>query len=237
MGRDVRAAVETLVEHEDRLRLDALGRRPEASALLQLLTTAAYWQGFGVARFEPLLVHAPPPLSALGIGVLLKFGEHPAGRLEPRELAAARTALAHLPSDLREPALAALDVLAQAVEARERLPEWERQGFRPTALPLGSPAHALRSSGGAQINIDGEALGPNARVPLGVPLTFTATDERGRPLPPPELQSATRAPVWTADGPPRRAVFLIPGPYEAQVPGRAFGRRTVLAGSRPAAAP
>ncbi len=234
MGRQVRGAVEPLVEHGDRLRLDALHLRPEATELRQLLTTAAYWQGFGVARFEPLLVHAPPPLGSLGIGALLRFGEHPAGRLEPRDLAAAKTALADLPSDLREPALAALDLLGQAVEARERLPEWERQGFRPTALPLGSPAHALRASGEARIAIDGEAVGPTARVPLGVVLTLTATDERGRPLPPPELQSATRAPVWTVEGPPRRAVFLIPGPYEAQVPGRAFGRRTVLAGSRPA---
>lgn len=216
---------------EDAARLDrtALRQRTDAGPLARLLDNAAYWRAFDVARFEPLLAHAPPPLGELGIGVLLGFGEAPDARLHRRALAAAGDALA-LPDDLAASVSRCLDLLGRAVDARDAALQLEQEGFRQTEPRGGVPAFALRASGTARIQLDGEdVIGP-ARVGLGTPVELKATDERGRPLPPPTIENDHGAPVWLRPADQgTRAVWCIPGRYRLQVPGR-VGALTVWAG-------
>jgi hypothetical protein len=230
-GRPATEASAPLLEGAPRFDAAALAarREPPCRALAQLLRNAQYWLSFQVARFEPLLRFAPSPLVEVGVGVLLRFGESPSGHLEPRDLEAARAAFSDLPPDVAGPFSEALGVLERGVGARERLPALEGEGFRPTQKRGGVSAFALRAAGRAVIAVGGHAGSGRVEVPLGTPLTVTATDERARPLPPPEISSSTGAPVWRDGADPPRILLLVPGDYTAQVPGRASGARRLLA--------
>lgn len=204
---------------------------PGTRALALLLRNARYWLIFEVASFEPLLRHTPAPLLELGVGLLLRYGEDPAGRLELRDIEAARLELAELPPDLAAPLERALGLLARGVITRDALPSREREGFRAVRGSAGVSAFALRAAGSAAIEVAGHPRQGRLEVELGEPLLISATDERGRPLPPPEVSSKLGAPVWLddLDARSRRVLLAVPGTYTLQVPGRAGGSRTLLA--------
>lgn len=212
---------------------EALAARPEASvrSLRRWLDNARYWRAFGVADFEPLLIHAPSSLADLGVGVLLRFGEAAGRQLEPRDLEAARSEIEALPNELRGPIDTALALLHRAVEAREALPARESEGFRLVREGTGISAFALRAAGSARIHVEGHPDVRRLEVPLGAPLRVSATDERGRGLPPPSVASDRGAPVWIReDGDGGRSIWLVvPGAYVLQVAGRVGGTRTLVA--------
>ena len=204
----------------------------EASEQLrQILNNAAYWVAFDMAQFEPLLAYAPPVVRDLGVGVLLAFGEHPAGYLELRDLAAARSALQSLPEELSTALHAGVTTLHRAVSTRDRLPNKELERFREVQSKGGLAAFTLQSSSTAVISVQGHPAKGKLKVELGVPVRVSATDERGRSLPPPDVENALGAPFWRADSSDggRDILLAIPGTYILQVPGHSGGARTLVA--------
>ena len=80
-----------------------------------------------------------------------------------------------------------------------------------------------------------DVIDREARVHLevGRPVLLTSSDERGRPLVAPDIESRLGAPLLTkdeAEGQRRTAIFLVPGEYLLRVPGRAAGDRKIVAG-------
>lgn len=212
----------------------ALRERPDAAELApiaELMANAEYWIAFEVASFDPLLLRCPSPLRELGVGVALRFCESVDGQLSAAELDAARAQLLPgLPADVASAIEEGLSVLAHFVTARDAAEELKTRGFTPYAPSGGLSIAGLRSLGRAEIYADGEKLDRDGALPLGVPVVLTATDERGKALPAPEVESDLGAPLLAqSDDGERSVVLLVPGRYRLRVPGRSEGVRNVLA--------
>lgn len=211
--------------------------RPDANTLgafAQMLANAEYWLSFDLAAFEPLLAKSPSPLRELGVAVTLRFGEGLGGELSLAELERAREILCtKLAEDLRAGVETGLRTLERAVRARELVSELEGTGFRRYQASQALSVHALRAMGRSSIRIDGvkdETKRPE--VQIGEQLVLSAVDERGRPLPPPEVESPLDAPLYARDDKEagkRTIVLLVPGEYGVRVPGRATGERKLIA--------
>lgn len=204
-----------------------------ASPLAELLTNAEYWLSFELATFEPILARAPTPLRELGVGVVLRYGEGLDGRLTLDDLARARAELPErLPPELARAVELGLATLERAVAARSRIPELEARGYARYTPSTSLSIHGLRAGGTAHVLIDEQRSERDATLDLGQPHGLQATDERGRALGAPELESELGAPVW-ALAPDKRevrsVVVIVPGRYRLRVPGRAEAARTVLA--------
>lgn len=215
----------------------ALGKRADAPALtgvVQMLANAEYWLSFDVASFEPLLARTPSPLRELGVAIALRFGDGVDGMLQEGDIARGKEALlSMMPEDLRSGVERGIDTLTNAVQARDRLPVLEEAGFRRYSAGQSLSVHALRAMGRSQISISGFADDEKrVEVKLGSELTLTAVDEKGRPLPVPEVESHLEAPLFSKDEPTlnRRSIYLfVPGEYQVRVPGRAAGDRRIFA--------
>jgi hypothetical protein len=214
-----------------------LGKRPDAASLvgmMQMLANADYWLSFEVASFEPLLARTPSPLRELGVAIALRFGDGVDGMLQAGDLLRGREALlAMVPADIKGGVERGLETLMNAVEARDRLPALEEAGFRRYAAGQSLSVHALRAMGRSNISVAGYPDDEKRiEVKLGSELVLTATDEKGRPLPVPEIESHLEAPLYSKDDPAlnRRTIYLfVPGEYHVRVPGRAAGDRRIFA--------
>lgn len=235
-GRPAHPAQRELVGGVD-LSVPALAKRPDAKSLellSQMLSNAEYWLSFDVAAFEPLLAKSPTPLRELGVAVALRFGDVLDGSLTRADLGRAReTLVPKLPSDLRPGVELGLTSLERAVEARDRVAELERDGFKRYVATQSLSVHALRAMGRSSITIAGHKDDEKkVEVRFGELLRLTSFDERGRPLSPPEVESHVEAPLWFRDEkePNQRTIFLVvPGEYFVRVPGRATGDRKLIA--------
>lgn len=215
-------------------------RERGATAWGDLLSNADYWLTFELARFEPWLDACAAPLRELGVGVALRWGERVDGRLGREELVRARVdAEAVVDEALRAALTGALDTLSRAVDALEGVPAQVARGLAPYQAAAALTVQSLRAGGAATIHVelDGEpattARAPStsapARLPLGAPIRLAASDERGRPLPPPEVESETQAPIWARVDGDRREIWLVsPGRVRLRVPGRVDGVRAFL---------
>ncbi|MCC7381861.1 MAG: hypothetical protein IT384_08535 [Deltaproteobacteria bacterium] len=201
-------------------------------ALIELLQNAEYWLSFELSSFEPLLSRCPSPLRELGVGIELRFGEGVDGHLSSEDLSEARRQLLpSLPADLGRAIGSGIEALEHAVAARDRLPDLEALGFASYQPASGLSVHGLRAGGRATILGDGEALRGDAVLPIGKPVVLTATDDRDKPLAPPEVENDLSPPLLAKNGAEdgeREVVFLVPGRYRLRVPGRAEGVKTVL---------
>ncbi len=211
----------------------ALIDRQAAGPLVEMLSNAEYWLSFELSSFEPLLVRAPSPLRELGVGIALRFGEGIDGQLNLGDLALARDFLkTAAPPELEAGLASGLASLERAVSTREKLAEFETQGFVRYAPGQALSVHGLRAGGSAEIAVDGVPLGKETQLALGVPVVISATDEKKRSLAPPEIESELMAPIWAKPLPDkadsRTVLFLVPGRYRLRVPGRAEGGRSVL---------
>ena len=213
----------------------ALASRPDAGelmALIQMMENADYWLSFEVADFEPLLTLSPAPLRALGVAIALRYAEEIEGKLMQSDLTRVREdILRDLPEDLAAGMSAAVDILERAVTVRDRVPELEAAGFQRSEARVVLNANIIQAMGRADIRIEGqpdEAL--RVEAPIGQPLVVSATDERGRPIDPPIIESATQPPVWMRDEDQTRSIVLmVPGPYTLRVAFKAEGARRVVA--------
>ncbi|MEQ9496347.1 MAG: hypothetical protein RIT81_05800 [Deltaproteobacteria bacterium] len=201
--------------------------------LKKMLSNAEYWLSFDVANFETLLAKSPSPLRELGVAIALRFSEKVNGELTSDDIRRARDELLEeLTQEVRNGIDEGLGVLERAVRVRDRVPELERDGFRSYEATSGLSVHALRAMGKSIIEIEGHDKSGKVTVNIGEILSLTATDERGRSLPPPEIDSRIGAPMLVKDeedASRRSVVFLVPGEYVLRVPGRASGERKVLA--------
>ena len=214
----------------------ALRARPDADrarTLIEVLANAEYWLSFDLASFEPILALCPSPLRELGVGVALRFGEGVDGTLAAGDLERARAAiLAGLPEDLAAGVGDGLDTLGRAIAARDAVPALLADGFEVYAPSAGLSVHALRAMGRAKIEVGGgtekKAL---VEAPVGARLTLAGTDERGKPIEAPEVESRLRPPIYTrpTEGNTRSIVLVVPGRYQIRVPGRAEGDRVLIA--------
>ena len=200
-------------------------------AFLQMLDNAAYWLSFDLHPFEPALLAAPSPLRELGVAVALRFGEGMDGRLTATDLRTAQSfLLRRIAPDLRPGVTEALARLRAMTEVRDRQADLIADGFEPYRPEPALSVHALRVMGAATILVDGQrATDPTATLPLGVPVALSATDDKGRSLDPPEIESDTDAPLLVrphADG--REVVFMVPGRYRLRVRERAAGDKKVV---------
>lgn len=219
------------------LTVKALAKREDAKRLepfAQMLANAEYWLSFEVASFEPLLAKSPSPLRELGVAIALRFGEGLDGGLSAGELARAREVILGLLTDDLKPGVGAgLDTLERGVGAREQIPALEGSGYRRYQASQSLSVHALRAMGRSNISIAGKKdEDKKVEVRLGEELLLGATDEKGRPLPAPEIESHLEAPLYARDekDPSKRSIFLIvPGEYYVRVPGRATGDRKLIA--------
>jgi hypothetical protein len=216
------------------LSIRSLEDRTDGGAeLARMLANAEYWLSFDVASFETLLAKSPSPLRELGVAISLRFSDRMLGELSLQEIEEARKSVVPaLPDDLRSGIAHGLDTLERAVRTRDTLEELRSKGFLEYNGGKGTPAHALRIMGKSNIAIEGaNEKEKRSHVELGKPVVVSATDERGRPLDPPEVESRISAPVMVKDGGGSRTiVFFVPGEYSLRVPGKATGDRKVLAG-------
>lgn len=245
-----------------RLSAEALRRRDDAKKMdtfVQMLANAEYWLSFELHAFEPVLVTAPSPLRELGVAVALKFGEHMDGRLAASDVDSARQfLLRRIAPDLRPGVTQALDRLRAMVEIRDRQTALANEGFVIYQPEPALSVHALRVMGRATIVVDGN---PDAdkvlELKVGEPVRLAATDEKGRPLDPPEIETDTGAPLLVRTGDKatglderterdvtahrsdrspstdrapvaRDVVFMVPGAYRLRVRGRASGDKKVI---------
>ncbi len=214
----------------------ALRARADAHKMgvfLQMLDNAEYWLSFDLHSFEPALATAPSPLRELGVAVALKFGEGLDGRLTTVDLKSAQSYLPRrIAPDLRPGVLDALVRLQTMVDVRDRRDDLIADGFSPYRPEPALSVHALRVMGAATILIDGQRdPAPTVKLPVGVPVSLSAVDDKNRPLGPPEIESDTHAPLLIrphADA--REVVFMVPGGYRLRVRGRAAGDKKVIAG-------
>jgi hypothetical protein len=214
------------------LSLSTLLRRDDASTFAQMLANAEYWLSFDVAAFEPMLSKSPSPLRELGVAIALRFSECMDGGLTLSDLDRARQMIGLLATDLKEGVEEGLRTLERAVKARESIPALEQQGFRPYVVTPALSVHALRAMGKSHIEIVGHGTEERkVEVRFGEPITLASTDERGRPLSPPEVESHVEAPLYVReDSENQRTIFLlVPGEYFVRVPGRATGERKLIA--------
>lgn len=201
--------------------------------LAELLTNAEYWLSFDLASFEPILARAPTPLRELGVGVVLRYGEGLDGRLAAEDLARARGELmAGLTPEFARAVELGLATLEQAVRARSAIAELEARGYARYTPSTSLSVHGLRAGGTAHILLDEQRAERDTALSLGREHALRATDERGRPLAAPELESESAAPVWALPADKREirsVVVVVPGRYRIRVPGRADAARTILA--------
>ncbi len=213
--------------------LDLSANGAASETLKKMLSNAEYWLSFDVANFETLLAKSPSPLRELGVAIALRFSERVNGELSSDDIRRARDELLEeLTQEVRTGIAEGLGVLERAVSVRDRIPELEADGFVSYAPTSGLSVHALRAMGKSIITIEGRGDDAKVSVEIGEPLALTATDERGRPLPPPEIDSRIGAPMLVKDDAEanrRSVVFLVPGEYVLRVPGRASGARKVVA--------
>lgn len=212
------------------LTANAFEKENGQGTLVQLLSNAEYWLSFELASFEPLLVKSPSPLRELGVGISLKYSEHMFGEITTHEIEKAREQLLPKLDDeaLRVGIEGGLDVLARAVASRDRIQEAVADGFAEYSCNEGLSVHALRSNGRSKIFVKGQPDDPKIlSVPLGERIIVSATDERGRPLAAPDVESRVSAPLLSRDGEDgdRTVIFFIPGEYHLRVQGRATGDR------------
>jgi hypothetical protein len=215
----------------------ALSKRTDAaqhSTFAQMLSNAEYWLSFDLAAFEPLLMKSPSPLRELGVAIALRFSEGIDGGLTLGDLGRARELLdPNLADDLKRGVTAGLEALERVVKARESIPALEEAGFKRYAATPSLSVHALRAMGKSNIAIAGHADDEKrVEVRIGEQIQLTATDERGRPLQAPEIESHLEAPLYARDEsePNKRTIFLlVPGEYFVRVPGRATGDRKLVA--------
>jgi hypothetical protein len=171
-------------------------------------------------------------LRELGVAVLLRFSEQMLGELTIADLEEAKKVVVpSLTVDFQLGVEHGLDTLARAVKTRDALEALKAEGFNEYSGGKGTSVHALRAAGSSTILIDGKS--PSEKRPaveLGKPVVLRATDERGRPLDPPEIESRISAPllVRDADG-QRTVVFFVPGEYHLRVPTKATGDRKIVA--------
>jgi hypothetical protein len=217
------------------LSASAIERRDDATALTdfaRMLANAEYWLSFDMASFEPLLEKSPSPLRELGVAVLLRFSEQMIGELTIEDLEEAKKVVVpRLTVDLQPGVEHGLETLVRAVKTRDALEKLKADGFVEYSGGKGTSVHALRAAGSSQITIDGQS--PKEKRPtveLGKPVRLAATDERGRTLDPPEIESRISAPVLVRDANGERtAVFFVPGEYHLRVPTKATGDRKIIA--------
>jgi hypothetical protein len=231
-----RPAHPTLRELLGNVDLALLSKREDASAipLVQMLANAEYWLSFEVASFEPLLARSPTPLRELGVAIALRFGDGVDGMLQAGDIERSKDPiLSKLPADLKDGIARGLETLTSAVSARDRLPILEETGFKQYAAGQSLSVHALRAMGRSNIAISGVADDEKKiEVKLGTEVELSATDEKGRPLPPPEVESRLEAPLYSKDDSAnnKRTIYLfVPGEYHVRVPGRATGDRKLFA--------
>lgn len=219
------------------LSFTTLSRRDDAKAIghfTQMLANAEYWLSFDMAAFEPILAKCPSPLRELGVAVALRFGEGLDGELSLQDLERARELLdAKVSPDLRAGIAEGLKTLERAVRAREKIPALEAAGFKRHPMTQSLSVNALRAMGRSVITIAGHRDDERpVEVPIGEEIVLSAADERGRSLPPPEIESHLDAPVYVRDDKAanRRIIFLwVPGEYFVRVAGRAAGDRKLIA--------
>jgi hypothetical protein len=215
------------------LAIEPLRATPATAPLAALLDNASYWLSFDLARFEPTLAGMPAPLRELAVGIVLRFGETLDGRLTLGDLERFRSEVVEpLPAELAAGLASAADTLARTVAARDAAEARQAEGFGPYAPATALSVHALRASGRSTIDLDGDRGGRGeTRVDIGQPLRLSATDERGRPLEPPEIEGPGLILVREAPGVPgaRDVILNVPGRYRLRVPGRAEGNRRLLA--------
>lgn len=198
----------------------------------QMWANAEYWLSFEVAHFEPLLAKCPSPLRELGVAIALRFSDRVGGELTLAELEAAEQSL--LPESegpLRQALAGGLSALRRSVEARDRVPSLEAEGWKTYVPTAGLSMHALRAMGRAQIDVGGATeKGGRLEAEVGQVITATAVDERGRPIAPPEVENRLGAPLLFQDQPEgRRYLLLVPGEYLFRVPSKASGERKLTA--------
>jgi hypothetical protein len=217
------------------LSASAIEKRQDATALTEfarMLANAEYWLSFDMASFEPLLEKSPSPLRELGVAVLLRFSEQMLGELTIADLEEAKKVVVpQLTTDLQPGVEHGLDTLVRAVKTRDALEKLKAEGFTEYSGGKGTSVHALRAAGMSNILIDGKT--PSEKRPsveLGKPISLKATDERGRALDPPEIESRISAPVLVRDtNGERTVVFFVPGEYHLRVPTKASGDRKIVA--------
>lgn len=207
-----------------------------SAALAQMLANAEYWLSFDLASFEPLLSKCPSPLRELGVAVALRYGDQMSGELGIEDLEAARVQL--LPSlgaDLKDGVAQGLRSLEKAVRARDAVPGLEARGYRPYRANTAMSVQLFRFSGSCTIHLQSAPEEPDRPSPLegvdiGVPFRMSATDESGKLLAPPELETRVDAPLLARDDDSggRSFVVLVPGEYRARVAGREKGERTFI---------
>jgi hypothetical protein len=203
-------------------------------ALVQMLANAEYWLSFDLASFEPLLAKSPSPLRELGVAIALKFGEGLDGGLSLDDLSRAREALAaKIAEDLKKGIEEGLGLLERAVRARESIAELEADGFHRYQVTQARTVNALRAMGKSKITVVGHADDDeDVPVKIGERIVLSASDEKGRPLPAPEIESHLDAPLYAKDekqANTRTVFLLVPGEYFVRVPGRATGDRKLIA--------
>jgi hypothetical protein len=216
------------------LSASAIEKREDAALtdFARMMANAEYWLSFDMANFEPLLEKSPSPLRELGVAVLLRFSEQMLGELTVADLEEAKKVVVPgLTTDLQPGVEHGLDTLVRAVRTRDMLDALKAEGFSEYAGGKGTSVHALRAAGISNISIDGKT--PSEKRPhieLGRPIKLRATDERGRALDPPEVESRISAPVFVRDaGGERTVIFFVPGEYQLRVPGKASGDRKIVA--------
>jgi hypothetical protein len=217
------------------LSASALEKREDATALTdfaRMLANAEYWLSFDMASFEPLLEKSPSPLRELGVAVLLRFSEQMLGELTVQDLEVAKKVVVPtLTIDLQPGVEHGLDTLVRAVKTRDMLEALRAEGFSEYTGGKGSSVHTMRLAGASSITIDGK-VPPEKRplVELGKPVRLRATDERGRDIDPPEVESRINAPLFARDANGERTVvFFVPGEYQLRVPGKATGDKKIIA--------
>jgi hypothetical protein len=213
-----------------------LTKREDSSvnAIAQMLANAEYWLSFDLAAFEPILAKSPSPLRELGVAIALRFSEGLDGGLSLDDLARARETLAaRLAEDLKKGIEEGLSTLERAVRARESISELESEGFRRYQVTQARTVQAIRAMGRSNVHVEGHPDGDKkVDVRVGDKIVLRATDEKGRPLPPPEVESHLDAPLFAKDDKDANArtiVLLVPGEYLVRVPGRATGDRKLIA--------
>jgi hypothetical protein len=213
------------------LDLAALMKAGEQGAFGKMLANAEYWLSFDVASFEALLSKCPSPLRELGVAIALRFSDRMGGELTLSDLGEAQKVLmAEAAEPLQKGLSEGFLALRRAVEARDRIPELEAQGYKTYAQTAGMSVTALRAMGKAIIEIEGQSESGRVDVVVGQPLVVKALDERKRPIAPPEVESRLGAPLlYKDDEPTRTYVFLVPGEYLLRVPSKASGERKLTA--------
>lgn len=207
-------------------------REGGAVDLARMLANAEYWLSFEMASFETLLARAPSPLRELGVAISLRFSEQMLGELTLEDLQQARSAiLPGLSEDIRPGVEHGVDTLERAVRTRDTIDTLVAEGFTEYSGGKGTSVHALRAMGKGNISVVGyPEKEKRLAVELGAPVVVSATDERGRPLDPPDVESRTSAPVLIRDDEgDRTVVFYVPGEYLLRVPGKASGDRKIVA--------